>query len=162
MCGALRRGRGRPGPRSLAAPAAGRLMRPRGGISVLVTSDEPSKEHRHDHAAVSSSLRVLRMRPRRLLAGRRPASPWISGMTATPVSKPLRPRASLGKSSSADQATIVHQPVPGRWQRLAAMYHCAACDVRPTTSCRIAGMADQVDQPAADDDRRSAPGRRRR
>ena len=47
-------------------------------------------------AAVISSLRVLRIRA----AGRTgssPGAPFTSGITATPVSKPERPRASLGK-----------------------------------------------------------------
>ena len=47
-------------------------------------------------AAVSSSFFVLRIRP-----GRPSALPLTSGMTATPVSKPDSPRASLGKSSAA-------------------------------------------------------------
>ena len=46
-----------------------------------------------------SSLRVLRMRPAGR-AGSSPGSPRTSGITATPVSKPERPRASLGKRRS--------------------------------------------------------------
>jgi hypothetical protein len=50
-------------------------------------------------AAVISSLRVLRMRPAGR-AGSSPSAPRTSGMTATPVSNPERPRASLGKRRS--------------------------------------------------------------
>ena len=57
-------------------------------------------------AALVSSRRVPRIRP----AGRcsvSSASPSMCGMTATPVSKPDRPSASLGKTSSAT-ATIMN------------------------------------------------------
>ncbi len=51
-------------------------------------------------AAVVSSLRAPRIRP----VGRSSVSsgsPSMCGMTATPVSKPDRPRASLGKTTRA-------------------------------------------------------------
>ena len=51
-------------------------------------------------AAVVSSRRVPRMR-RSGRPGASDASPWICGMTATPVSNPERPSASFGKTSSA-------------------------------------------------------------
>ena len=51
-------------------------------------------------AAVSSSLRVLRMRPARRVGRVAAARPCTSGITATPVSKPERPRASFGNRSS--------------------------------------------------------------
>ena len=53
-------------------------------------------------AAVSSSVRVSRIRP----AGRArvsSGSPAISGMTATPVSKPDSPSASLGNTRSGGE-----------------------------------------------------------
>ena len=52
------------------------------------------------NAAVVSSLRVLRVRPRGR-SGVSWGSPWTRGMTATPVSNPDRPRASLGKTIRA-------------------------------------------------------------
>ena len=66
------------------------------GISIAVTTDEPSSSTVMISAAVSSNLRVLRMRPigRCVVSA---GSPLISGITATPVSKPLSPSASLGK-----------------------------------------------------------------
>ena len=51
-------------------------------------------------AAVSSSLRVPRMRPTGF-SSVSSASPFTCGITATPVSNPDRPRASLGKTSRA-------------------------------------------------------------
>jgi hypothetical protein len=51
-------------------------------------------------AAVASNLRVLRMRPAGL-ASASSSLPRTRGMTATPVSKPERPSAILGKSSRA-------------------------------------------------------------
>jgi hypothetical protein len=57
-------------------------------------------------AAVSRSLRVLATRPSgappvRGLWARSVSPPSISGMTETPVSKPLSPRASFGNTSTA-------------------------------------------------------------
>ena len=51
-------------------------------------------------AAVISSLRVLRIRPRGR-SGLSWGSPRTRGITATPVSNPDRPRAYLGKTTSA-------------------------------------------------------------
>ena len=67
-------------------------------------------------AAVGSSLRVLRMRPAGC-SGVSVGSPWTSGMTATPVSKPDRPSASLGKSSRATPIITSGLPCCGE-QRL--------------------------------------------
>jgi hypothetical protein len=83
-----------------------------GGISVLTTIDEASRNADMMTAAVSSSLRVLRMRPAGC-AGWSSGSPLISGMTATPVSKPDSPRASFGNSTST-RASMVRPPVPRR------------------------------------------------
>jgi hypothetical protein len=73
-------------------------------------------------AAVRSSRRVLRIRP----AGRfgsSSASPRTSGMTATPVSNPDRPRASRGKTIRLNRA-IAPAPVPDTGLR--SRYHCPA------------------------------------
>ncbi len=51
-------------------------------------------------AAVRRSFLVLRMRPFGY-RGSSSGSPLTSGMTATPVSKPESPRASLGNNRSA-------------------------------------------------------------
>ena len=75
-----------------------------GGISRVVTKLLVMRKPLMIRAAVVSSLRVLRMRPRGF-SGVSPGSPRTSGITATPVSKPDRPRASLGKTSRAT-ATI--------------------------------------------------------
>lgn len=66
----------------------------------MVTSDEPISITLMIAAAVVSSLRALRIRPMGL-ARVSVASPLTSGITTTPVSKPDRPSASAGKTSSA-------------------------------------------------------------
>ena len=78
-----------------------------GSISIVVTMLEPSSMHDMMIAAVASSFRVLRMRP----AGRcgsSSGSPFTSGITATPVSKPLSPSASFGKKSRQAVPTASH------------------------------------------------------
>jgi hypothetical protein len=60
-------------------------------------------------AAVISSLRVFRIRPTGC-ASVSPGKPSTSGMTATPVSKPESPSASLGKRSIA--TTIILNGLP--------------------------------------------------
>ena len=55
-------------------------------------------------AAVVSSLCAPRIRPTGWL-GSSSGLPLICGMTATPVSKPERPRASFGNTSSATPTT---------------------------------------------------------
>ena len=57
-------------------------------------------------AAVRSSFLVLRMRPCGAPSVS-PGSPFTSGMTATPVSKPDRPERELGKEQSAT-TSIIH------------------------------------------------------
>ncbi len=81
-----------------------------GGISVAVTIAEPSKKIDMMPAAVASSIRVWRMRPWGF-SGVSSGSPLISGITATPVSKPLRPSANLGNSNTL-MATIASGPCP--------------------------------------------------
>ena len=69
-------------------------------MSVQVTSEDPSNMKDMMTAAVSSSLRVCSMRP----VGRRGSSsacPLISGITATPVSKPLEPQCQFGEVQQA-------------------------------------------------------------
>jgi len=53
-------------------------------------------------AALASNLRVLRIRPRGGVVefSASPGSPWMRGITETPVSNPLNPRANLGKTIS--------------------------------------------------------------
>ena len=82
--------------------AVGRRRRAQrlGGIIVAVTSALPMSSTLMMSAAVRSSLRVLAMRDRSSVASSSP-SPATSGMTATPVSNPDRPSASLGNSSDA-------------------------------------------------------------
>ena len=60
-------------------------------------------------AAASSSRRAPRIRPAGL-ASVSPGSPWTRGITATPVSKPERPSASLGNSSSETPAIVAQLP----------------------------------------------------
>ncbi|MCY1236597.1 hypothetical protein D9M72_492600 [compost metagenome] len=67
-------------------------------------------------AAVVRSLCAPRIRPSGF-ASVSSGLPWIWGMTATPVSKPDRPRASLGKTSSA--MPIITSGLPCCWLRAA-------------------------------------------
>ena len=60
-------------------------------------------------AAVVRSLRVLRMRPSGALSVS-PGSPRTIGMTATPVSNPDSPSASLGNSNIATSAICTGLP----------------------------------------------------
>jgi hypothetical protein len=70
------------------------------GISRVVARLEVIRKPLMIRAAVVSSLRVLRMRPTGR-SGVSPGPPLTSGITATPVSNPDRPRASFGNTSSA-------------------------------------------------------------
>ena len=68
-------------------------------------------------AAVIRSFLVLATRPigappDRGLCPRSVRPPSISGMTDTPVSKPLRPRASFGNTSKAPAISIGKLPFP--------------------------------------------------
>ena len=78
---------------------------------MLTTNDDPINPVDMMSAAVSRSLRVLRMRPAGF-AGSSVASPRINGITATPVSNPLRPSASFGKIRKTT-ATSMSQSPPG-------------------------------------------------
>lgn len=60
-------------------------------------------------AAVVSSVRVSRMRPTGFFSVSS-ASPWTWGITATPVSKPDRPSARRGKTSSATATIMIGLP----------------------------------------------------
>lgn len=60
-------------------------------------------------AAVVSSFFVPRIRPAGF-SSVSSASPWTWGMTATPVSKPERPSASLGKTSRATPTIAITLP----------------------------------------------------
>jgi hypothetical protein len=60
---------------------------------MLVTTLLPSRNTLMIRAAVISNFRVFRMRWG--------TSPFTSGITATPVSKPDNPRASFGNTSKA-------------------------------------------------------------
>ncbi len=60
-------------------------------------------------AAVRSSFLAFRMRPAGS-AGSSPGSPFTSGITATPVSKPDRPSASFGNTIRAAASIITGLP----------------------------------------------------
>ena len=77
---------------------------------MAVTTAEPSRYTDMIRAAVVNSSRALRIRPRGF-SGVSSGPPLISGITATPVSKPLKPNASLGKNSTLI-ATIDKMPWP--------------------------------------------------
>ena len=82
---------------------------PSGGISSVVTTLLVMRNTLMISAADVSNFFVLRIRP----SGFRsvsPGSPLTSGMTATPVSKPDRPRASRGKTRSATATIIMGLP----------------------------------------------------
>ena len=65
-------------------------------MSSVVTMLLPTRKKLMITAAASSSFFALRMRPSGR-SGVSPGSPCSSGMTATPVSNPERPSASLGR-----------------------------------------------------------------
>ena len=77
-------------------------------------------------AAVRSSFLVFLMRPIGR-AGSSPGSPFTSGITATPVSNPDKPSASLGKDDQGGRqhhhgiAVRLHEPVAPPGQILGMM-----------------------------------------
>ena len=92
------------------APAASAFVRCSGGTRQATTTLEAIRNVDMITAAVISSLRVLAIRPRGSF-GSSSSSPLTSGMTATPVSNPDRPRASFGKMIRL-MATTVSSPPP--------------------------------------------------
>ena len=68
-------------------------------------------------AAVTRSLRVLRIRPSGLSAVSSCGEPAISGITETPVSKPLNPSASLGNKIAAASVICRQSPCAYRASR---------------------------------------------
>ena len=85
-------------------------------------------------AADSRSFRVARMRPIGTAEASSPGSPSTNGMTDTPVSKPERPSASLGKMIADARRRAVQSPRacrPARqvWTRSG----CRTISIRPRT-----------------------------
>ncbi len=81
------------------------------GISRVVTRLLVIRNALISSAAVVSSRLPLRMRPVGF-SSVSPLSPSISGMTTTPVSKPDRPSASFGNTSSAAPISASGEPKP--------------------------------------------------
>ena len=69
------------------------------------------------NAAAPSSLRVAAITPSGSLRWRSSGTPSTSGMTETPVSNPLIPRASLGKIRAEATRTAVQSPPRDRAAR---------------------------------------------
>ena len=82
------------------------------GIRSVVTRLDVMRNPLMISAALVSSRRVPRMRPAGLL-GVSEGSPCTKGITATPVSKPDRPRASFGKTIRA--IPIITKMFPCCW-----------------------------------------------
>ena len=88
---------------------------------MVVTRLLPTRKKLMITAAVRSSFWALRMRPRGR-SGSSWGSPRSSGITATPVSKPESPSASLGNSSTATASMRHGLP----WVTNSACFHCAS------------------------------------
>ena len=96
--------------------AAGRAAFPIGLFAESAATEtklETSNRTLMMSAAVASSLRVFRMRPRGRSAVASASAPAISGITETPVSKPLNPSASRGnRIAAAKRQLLSSRPVP--------------------------------------------------
>jgi len=86
-------------------------------------------------AAVASNFCVFRMRRCGAWGGRFSASPATSGITETPVSKPLRPNASLGKTKAPTTASEAQSP---RNAKLACQWsnRCGCCRISQNARMR--------------------------
>ena len=100
--------------REVGQRAARTPRRPRanasGGISSVVDDAAADQQHAHDERRRAQQLLGVADAARPDAPRCRPASPLTSGITATPVSKPERPSASFGKSSSANASIISGLP----------------------------------------------------